>query len=285
MQRLGGRLALEAAAGRASGHRRGSRARPGPSCGRASPRRPRRARHRHRAGRARRASSCPARRGSTSRSQTCGASASPWSGTSSSRSRSTPAPDGGSGVHALPRRQEPRQRALLGGLHLATQRRERRPPQAAQHVRVAPLALAATRTQLAANQPAARLELAKHGPWIHSVAARDVGGGEGPVGARVAAGEPGERLLHLLQEGIGQAARRHGAERVPIQAGVLGRDPALLAADPHPDGAALPLQLAEHAPGGHGLEAARLRLVLGQVTHARAARRGARPSSRRGCGR
>ncbi len=87
------------------------------------------------------------------------------------------------------------------------------------------------------------------------------------MGARVPAREPGERLLHLLQEGIRQAAGRHGAERVPIQAGVLGRDPALLAPDPHPDGAALLLQLAEHAPGGHGLEAASLRFVLGQVTH------------------
>ena len=87
----------------------------------------------------------------------------------------------------------------------------------------------------------------------------------GPVGARVAACQPRERLVDLLEEGGRQAAGRHRAERVAVEAGVLGGDPALLAADPHAHGAALALELAEHAPRRDRLEAARLRLVDGQV--------------------
>ena len=46
-------------------------------------------------------------------------------------------------VGPLPRGQEPRERGGLDGLDLATQRRERAPPQPSQHVGVAPLALEA----------------------------------------------------------------------------------------------------------------------------------------------
>ena len=52
---------------------------------------------------------------------------------------------GGRGVHALPGRQQPRERTLLGGLHLLAQHRERRAPQPAQHLGIAPLALGAAR--------------------------------------------------------------------------------------------------------------------------------------------
>ena len=87
------------------------------------------------------------------------------------------------------------------------------------------------------------------------------------MGARVAAREPGERVLDLLEEGRRQPAGRHGAERVAVQPGVLGGDPALLAADPHPDGAPLLLELGEDPRGGHRRQAAGLRLVRGEVAH------------------
>ena len=64
-------------------------------------------------------------------------------------------------VDALPARQEGGQRALVDGLDLLAQDRERRAAQAAQDLGVAPLALAAARAQLAAHQLTRRLLLAE----------------------------------------------------------------------------------------------------------------------------
>ena len=74
-----------------------------------------------------------------------------------------------------------------------------------------------------------------------------------------------ERLLDRLEEDLGQAAGWHRPEGVAEEAGVLGGQPALLARDPHPDRAALLLELVEDARRGHGRQAARLGLVGGQV--------------------
>ena len=176
-------------------------------------------------------------------------------------------PGGARGVHALPRGQEARQRPLLGGLDLLAERGERGAPQAAQHVGVAPLALAPARPQLAADQVAGGLQIAQHRAAVDRVAVRDVPRGERPVGAGVAARQARERLLDLLEEHLRQAARRHGPEGVAVEAGVLGREPALLAADAHADGPAPLLEVAQHALRRHRLEAALLRLVGRQVAH------------------
>ena len=83
-------------------------------------------------------------------------------------------PARGRRVHALPCRQQSRERALLGGLDLLAQRGERGAPQPAQHVGVAPLALAAAGAQLALDELAVPLELAQHRPQVHRVAPAEV---------------------------------------------------------------------------------------------------------------
>ena len=85
------------------------------------------------------------------------------------------------------------------------------------------------------------------------------------MGARPAPDQPGERLAHRLEEGLGQAARRHRTEGIAVEPRVLGGDPALLAADPHGRRPALGAELLQHALGGHGLERALLRLGAAQV--------------------
>ena len=85
------------------------------------------------------------RRGSTSRSQTSTGSARPCSGTSTSRRRSIARARGGMAVDTLPARQERAQLALVGGLDLLAQDGQRRAAQPAQHLGVAPLALACRR--------------------------------------------------------------------------------------------------------------------------------------------
>ncbi len=67
--------------------------------------------------------------------------------------------------------------------------------------------------------------------------------------AGVAGEELRERVGHVGGEHVGQPARRHGAERVAVEAGVVGGDPALLAADPQVDRAALGGQRVEHRIG------------------------------------
>ena len=185
------------------------------------------------------------RRGSTSRSHTSSGSARPWSGTSTSRSRSTPAPPGGWRSTPCQRRLEACERALVGGLDLGPQRGQRRAAQAAQHLGVAPLALRAAGAQLAAHEVAGLLEPLEHRREVEAVALAQRAGLERAVGAGVAAHEPLHRVRHVGDERLRQAGRRDGAERVAVQAGVLGRDPALLAADAQLDRAPLAAQLLE----------------------------------------
>ena len=73
---------------------------------------------------------------------------------------------------------------------------------------------------------------------------------------------------HVPEEHVRQAAGRHDAEGVAVQPGVLGRDPALLAAEADAHGAALVLEPAQPGAGlGRRLRALR-RLVRGQVADA-----------------
>ena len=76
----------------------------------------------------------------------------------------------GEPVDALPRGGEARQRLLADGLDLLAQHRERRPAQAAQHLRVAPLAPRPERAQLALDELAGALELRERRPGVHRVA-------------------------------------------------------------------------------------------------------------------
>ena len=150
-------------------------------------------------------------------------------------------------VDALPVRQEARERALVGRLDLLAQRGERGAPQPPQHLGVAPLALRAARAQLAAHEVAGGLERLQHRREVDAVALAQRVGLERAVRAREAPHEPLHRVGHVLGERLGQPGRRHRAERVAEQPGVLGRGPAPLAADPDRDRAPLVGELLEPA--------------------------------------
>ena len=66
-----------------------------------------------------------------------------------------------------------------------------------------------------------------------------------------------------LQEGLGQADRKGHAKRVPVAAGVLGGDPAVVTRNPHGDGAALPLERGQPA-GWHAAGRELLRVEVAQ---------------------
>ncbi len=153
-------------------------------------------------------------------------------------------------VDPVPRRQEARERLLLDRLDLAAQRRERRAPQAAQHVGVAPLALGAARAKLAAHEQLVALELGEHRRRRRGRSARSPRAVvNGPRPLREAQDELAQRLRPALEEHVGQARRRHHAERVAVAAGVLGGDQALLARDPHERPRAARRAAARRAPG------------------------------------
>ena len=75
------------------------------------------------------------------------------------------------------------------------------------------------------------------------------------MGAGVAQDEPAQRVRHRLEEGGRDPLRRHHAEPVAVEAGVLGGDRPLLARDPHDGRAPLRDELAEVglAAAGRGL--------------------------------
>ena len=204
------------------------------------------------------------RRGSTSRSHTSSGSGRPCSGTRISRSRSTPAPVGGWRSTPCQERLEAGERALVGRLDLGPQRGQRGAPQPAQDLGVAPLARRPARAQLAAHQVPALLEPLQHRRQVEPVAVTQLAGLERPVGARVAAHEPLHRVRDVGDERLRQPGRRHGAQRVAVEPGVLGRDPALLAAHAQLDRPPLTAQLVQPRLR----RPAQLRLVERQIAHA-----------------
>ena len=139
----------------------------------------------------------------------------------------------------MPRGQEARQRRRLDRLDLAAERRERGAPQAAQHVGVAPLALAAAGAKLPADEQLLALELRQQACQVAPEACRRLGGRERAATLGKAKDELPKRLGASLEERLGQAARRHHPERVAITAGVVGGDQPLLTGDPHEQRSAL----------------------------------------------
>ena len=85
----------------------------------------------------------------------------------------------------MPVRQEPAERGLLGGLDLLPQRGKRRTPQATQHVRITPLALGSTGTELAAEELLLSLELLQQGLDVPSEALVCLRSRERPASARI----------------------------------------------------------------------------------------------------
>ena len=174
-------------------------------------------------------------------------------------------------VHALPVGQEAAEGPRVGRLDLAAQRRQARAPQPPHHLGVAPLAARAAGPQLAAHQGALALEGGERRlerPGRERVARGRLGDVEGAARPRVARQQPGERSGHVLQEGVGQPGGRHHAEAVAVAPGVLGRDHALLAADPHHAGAALGDERLDQGRGPGRLHQPALDLGDGQVADA-----------------
>ena len=168
-------------------------------------------------------------------------------------------------VDVLPARQEAGELGPVGRLDLFAQAGERGAPHPAEHVGVAPLPLGPARQQLAADQRAFLLELAQRRPGVDAVALHQLPGRERAVGAGVAADQRAHRVGMVLEEGLRQPGRRRHAERVAVEPGVLGGDPALLAGDPHLGDPPLRGQLVEHRFRRVALVTRSVRLLGGQV--------------------
>jgi hypothetical protein len=153
------------------------------------------------------------------------------------------------GVDVLPAGQEPGQLSLVRRLHLLAQPCQARPAQPAQDVRLAPLARGPTWEELAPDESAGALQLAKSGGRVDAIALGELPGRERDVGGRVAPDERDQRVVDGLEEALGQSGRRRHPECVAVEAGVLRGDVALLAGDPDQSRAALLDQLLEHRLG------------------------------------
>ena len=171
-------------------------------------------------------------------------------------------------VDALPARREAGERPLVGRLDLRAQGGERGAPEPAQHLGVAPLALRAARAQLAPHQLAGPFEAGEDGGEVEPVARLERAALERAVRARPAADEALHRVRHVVEEGRRQPAGRDGAERVAVEPGVLGRDPALLAADAQHDGAPAGLELREPGVERRARRGAHEQLVAREVADA-----------------
>ena len=90
-------------------------------------------------------------------------------------------------VDSVPARQKAAERRLLGRLDLAAECSQRGAPEPPQHLRVAPLALATTRTQLAPDELVGTLQLPQDRLDVATEALVGLGGGERAAGTREAA--------------------------------------------------------------------------------------------------
>ena len=122
-------------------------------------------------------------------------------------------------------------------------RRSRRSTSGSHHSRCVPPGRSSPRTSAAGG-----LQALEHGRQVDAVAVAQRARLERAVGARVAAHQPLHRVWHVGDERLGQPGRRDGAERVAVQARVLGGDPAPLAADAQEDRAALAAPAARARP-------------------------------------
>ena len=104
------------------------------------------------------------------------------------------------------------------------------------------------------DEIAGAVELAQRGGGVDPVAGAHLAGRERAVGGGVAAQQPRQRVGHVLEEDRRQSAGRRGAERVAVQAGVGGIDPALLAVDAHPRDTPLGREILQHRRGNQTVQ-------------------------------
>ncbi len=131
----------------------------------------------------------------------------------------------GVAIDALPRGQKGRQGLRIGRLDLFAQSGQRGPPEAAQDLHIAPLAIGASGAELAAERARRRAPDSRSTALrVDAVARAQLLARERPVRAGVARDELVQRVGHIPQERLRQAAGRDGAERVAIQPRLVGRD-------------------------------------------------------------
>ncbi len=148
-------------------------------------------------------------------------------------------------VHAPPGRpqpvplaEEPGQRGPVDRLDLLAQPGQRPPPQLAQDLDVAPLALDPVGPELALHDPALVGQGTERGRGPrrgHVVARRHLGGRERPVGAGEPPHQVDEGRVHRVGEHRGQPHRDRGAQGVAQAAGVLGRRHPVVTPDRRPE--------------------------------------------------
>src|SRR5262249_7713982 len=125
---------------------------------------------------------------------------------------------------------------------LPSQCRERGAAKTAEDVGLAPLALGAAGTELAADELLVALERVQ---LVLDLAAKVIvrlARRERTATARVAEDERAQRLVGRLEKNVGEATRRHHAECVAVAPRVLGGDETLLVADARTERAALRLE-------------------------------------------
>ena len=133
-------------------------------------------------------------------------------------------------------------------LDLAAQRRERRPAQPPQDVRVAPLALGAAGTKLAADELLLALELSQLRVDVEAEPRRHLGSRERPAPAGPPLRRASAGIRHRLEEHAGSPDGGIDAERVAVTARILGCREPLLAGDANADRAPLRLEDRRRAP-------------------------------------
>ena len=122
-----------------------------------------------------------------------------------------------------------------------TQLRERTPSNDAQHFVVAPLALRATGTELALDEPSAldeALERLRDDRDAEPVTPRDVRWHERPMRPRKSQHEIADGIRDRLEKSLSDSGRQRHAERVAISTRIFGCDPTLRADDRDFDDAA-----------------------------------------------
>ena len=142
----------------------------------------------------------------------------------------------------VPRGKKAAERRLLRGLDLTAQHRERRAPDAAENVRVAPLALRAAGPELPADERVRELEgdeLLVDGRDVELEPRRDLRARERAMRLRVPSEHSAKRVLDGLEKDLRHSARRDDSERVAHESSVLDRDEQLARAEPHANGATL----------------------------------------------
>ena len=116
---------------------------------------------------------------------------------------------------------------------------------------IAPFAFGAAGTQLAAHELRGPLERAQLRLDVAAEASARLLGRERAAALRVAEEQRLERLLATFEEHLGQAARRHDAERVAVAARVLDGDQPLLAGEARRAERAAARAAAQRAPSSY----------------------------------